>query len=106
MHSIKPTCGEDIATMLAAFARCLAFWSAVWETDMAAVTTLRLSRTKLLQRGLTPPLLSPPQPSLQPQGLGQLWAQSPALGDWVLVRKPSDGVENEGLRLRLLWGKK
>ena len=41
---------------------------------------------KVLQHGLTPPL-SPHTPS--PRGV---WA-----GGWALVRKVSDGVEDEGL---------
>ena len=48
-----------------------------------------LSAIKLLQHGLTHPLY-PAHPS------PRVW-----LGDWVLVRKVSDGVEGEGLRL---WG--
>ena len=44
-----------------------------------------LSAIKLLQHGLTHPLY-PPHPS------PRVW-----LGDWVLVRKVSDGVEDEGL---------
>ena len=43
-----------------------------------------------LEHGLTPPLNPHPPPS------PRVW-----LGDWVLVRKVSDGVEGEGLRL---WG--
>ena len=48
-----------------------------------------LSAIKVLQHGLTPPL-SPHTPS------PRVWA-----GDWALVRKVSDGVEDAGLRL---WG--
>ena len=48
-----------------------------------------LSAIKLLQHGLTHPLY-PPHPS------PRVW-----LGDWGLVRKVSDGVEDDGLRL---WG--
>ena len=44
-----------------------------------------LSAIKVLQHGLTPPL-SPHTPS------PRVWA-----GDWVLVRKVSDGVADEGL---------
>ena len=44
-----------------------------------------LSAIKVLQHGLTPPL-SPHTPS------PRVWA-----GDWALVRKVSDGVEDEGL---------
>ena len=44
-----------------------------------------LSAIKDLQHGLTPPL-SPHTPS------PRVWA-----GDWALVRKVSDGVEDEGL---------
>ena len=44
-----------------------------------------LSAIKVLQHGLTPPL-SPHTPS------PRVWA-----GDWVLVRKVSDGVPDEGL---------
>ena len=43
------------------------------------------SAMKVLQHGLTPPL-SPHTPS------PRVWA-----GDWALVRKVSDGVEDEGL---------
>ena len=44
-----------------------------------------LSAITVLQHGLTPPL-SPHTPS------PWVWA-----GDWALVRKVSDGVEDEGL---------
>ena len=48
-----------------------------------------LSAIKVLQHGLTPPL-SPHTSS------PMVWAgDSP--GDWALVRKVSDGVEDEGL---------